>query len=651
MGSGAYEQKLAAILYADVAGYSRLVGEDEHGTHRILSSYLDLFTASIERHGGTVVHFAGDAILADFRTVADALTCAVSVQRDIEVRNHGIPDDRKLEFRVGINLGDVLVDSDRDEIYGDGVNVAARLESLADPGGICISETVRSAVGNKLPYQYEYQGEQHVKNISDPVAVHKVLVTLGTGEKAKSKSSDKRKRSTLQISAWAALAVLIIGGAAAILWLREPAPPLEASAPETLPASKRAAFLLPEGPSIAVLPFENVSGETEQEYFADGITDDLITDLSKISGLFVIGRNSVYPYKGKRVKLSVLADELGVRYVVQGSVRKAGNQVRINTQLIDVTTGRQSWAERYDGSLADVFALQDEVTQKIVVALAVKLKPGDSVSPSARTAQDPKAYDAFLQGWSYYRRATPRDFARAIPQFTEAIERNPGYGRAYAALAAVYRASWSWGWHRNLGISNAEALELAKSNLKEAIKYPTSLAFQVASTIHSSEGRYASAIADAEQAITLDSDDAGGYFAMASALVHAGETTKGTNFIYKAMELDPQYPSEYVFWLGMALFGEDRFDEAAVSLERAGRLAPDDIGTFLALTATYGHLGREGDAKATISKLDGLTKQAGYENGISDLEIWAFKDANDRQRLHSGLRKAGLTDLPRNKEG
>ncbi len=651
MGSDAYEQKLAAILYADVAGYSRLVGEDEHGTHRILSSSLDLFTASIERHGGTVVHFAGDAILADFRTVADALTCAVSVQRDIEVRNHGTPDDRKLAFRVGINLGDVLVDSDRDEIYGDGVNVAARLESLADPGGICISETVRSAIGNKLPYQYEFQGEQHVKNISDPVAVYKVLVSPGAPEKVRSKLPATGKRSALQISALAALVVLIVGALAAMFWLRSPVPPLEASAPETLPASKRAAFLLPEGPSIAVLPFENVSGETEQEYFADGITDDLITDLSKISGLFVSGRNSVYAYKGKRVKLSVLADELGVRYVLQGSVRKAGNQVRINTQLIDVTTGKPAWAERYDGSLADVFALQDEVTQKIVVALAVKLKPGDSVSPSARAAQDPKAYDAFLQGWSYYRRATPRDFARAIPQFTEAIDRNPGYGRAYAGLAAVYRASWSWGWHRNLGISNAEALELAKSNLKEAMKYPTSLAFQVASTIHSSEGRYASAIADAEQAITLDSDDAGAYFAMASALIHAGEPANGTNFIYKAMELDPQYPAEYVFWLGMALFGVDRFDEAAVSLERASRLAPDDIGTFLALTATYGHLERGQDAKAAIAKLEGLVKQAGYENGIRDVETWAFKDSGDRQRLRDGLRKAGLAELPQDHEG
>lgn len=651
MGSGAYEQKLAAILYADVAGYSRLVGEDEHGTHRILSSYLDLFTASIERHGGTVVHFAGDAVLADFSTVTEALNCAVSVQRDIEVRNHSIPEDRKLKFRIGINLGDVLVDRDRNEIYGDGVNVAARLESLADAGGICISETVRSAIGNKLPYNYEYQGEQQVKNISSPVAVYKVLATPGSIGKVREKRRSSQARSALQLSAWAALALLIVGAVAAIFWMRTPAPQLEASAPETISSSGRAMFLLSQAPSIAVLPFENVSGETEQDYFADGITDDLITDLSKISGLFVSGRNAVYAYKGKRVKLSSLAGELGVRFVLQGSVRKAGNQVRINTQLYDLTTGKQSWAERYDGSLADVFALQDEVTQKIVVALAVKLKPGDSVSPSARAARNPKAYDAFLQGWALYRRATPRDFARAIPQFTEAIKLSPGYARAYAALAAVYRASWAWGWHRNLGISSAEALQLAKSNLKEAMKNPTSLAYQVASTIHSSEGRYASAIADAERAIKLDSDDAGGYFAMASALVHAGQPDQGTNFIYKAMELDPQYPSEYVFWLGMALFGDDRFDEAAVSLERAGRLAPDDIGNFLALIATYGHLGRQEEARAAITKLEGLTKQAGYENGIRGLKIWAFKDSDDRQRLRDGLRKAGVTSMPKDWEG
>jgi TolB-like protein len=544
-----------------------------------------------------------------------------------------------------------LVDPERDEIYGDGVNVAARLESLADAGGICVSETVRSAIGNKLPYQYEFQGEQHVKNISAPVAVYKVLVTPRTTVEVDSERPPKGKRSYSRLSAWAALLLLIAGATAATLWLRSPAPPLEASAPEVLPPSERAAFLLPEGPTIAVLPFENVSGETEQEYFADGLTDDLITDLSKISGLFVSGRNSVFAYKGKRVKLSLLADELGVRYVLQGSVRKAGDRVRINTQLIDVTTGKQAWAERYDGNLADVFALQDEVTQKIVVALAVKLKPGDSVARRARAAQDPRAYDAFLQGWSYYRRSTPRDFARAIPQFTEAIDRDPRYGRAYAALAAVYRASWAWGWHRSLGISKVEALELAKTNLREAMKRPTPLAFQIASTIHSAEGQHDKAIVEAERAIALDADDAGSYFAMASALIHAGEPEKGTSFVYKAMELDPQYPSEYVFWLGMALFGEDRFDEAAVSLERASRLAPDDIGTFLALTATYGHLGRAQDATATITKLEGLVKQAGYENGIRDVEIWTFKESDDRQRLRDGLRKAGLTELPQAHEG
>lgn len=649
MGSDAYRQKLAAILYADVAGYSRLMGQDEHGTHRLLKSYLDLFSNAITLRGGRVVHYAGDAILADFGTASDALTCAVEVQKEIEVRNQTIPEDRRVQFRIGINLGDVLIDDH--EIYGDGVNVAARLESLAEPGGVCVSQTVRGAIGNKLPYQYEFQGEQQVKNISEPISVYKVLVTRASIGESEARQFFKRKSFDRRLPAWVTLTLLALGVALITIWLQKPESPLEASAPEPLSPAERAAFLLPAGPSIAVLPFENVSGEPEQQYFADGITDDLITDLSKISGLSVSGRNSVFAYKGTQVAIASVADELGVRYLLEGSVRKSGNKVRINTQLIDSTTGKQIWAERYDGQLEDVFALQDEVTQKIVVALAVKLKPGDSLSIAAKDANDPRAYDAFLQGWSYFRSATPRDFARAIPQFNEAIERSPRYGRAYAALAAVYRACWAWGWHHNLGISRVEALKLAKANLQEAMKYPTSLAYQVASTIHAAEGRHKQSIADAEKAIKLDADDAGGYFAMAKALIHAGESAKGMSFIYKAMELDPQYPSEYVFWLGMALFAENRFNEAVVSLERAARLAPNDIGTFLALTATYGHLERMQDAKSTSAKLEGLVNQAGYENGIWDLNIWKFKKLDDRERLRDGLRKAGLTQLPKDSAG
>ncbi len=352
-------RKLAAIFYADVAGYSRLTGEDEEGTHRLLSAYLDAITASIEKHYGTVLHFAGDAVLADFTTVSDALSCAVNTQHDLKDRNNDLPDNRKVQFRVGVNLGEVIVD--RGEIYGDGVNVAARLEGLADPGGICISATVYDAIGTKLPFDYEFLGEQSVKNIEKPVRAYSVR--LKPGAVLPAPSIRKTGWSTRRLIVATAAAVVLAIAVVVLGWLQPWQPDVE-------PASvAKMAFPLPDKPSIAVLPFTNLSGDPEQEYFADGMTDDLITDLSKISGLFVIARNSTFTYKGKPVKVQRVAEELGVRYVLEGSVRRAGNKVRINVQLIDATTGGHLWADRYDRTLDDIFALQDTITGKVVQAL------------------------------------------------------------------------------------------------------------------------------------------------------------------------------------------------------------------------------------------------------------------------------------------
>ncbi|MEE9570624.1 MAG: adenylate/guanylate cyclase domain-containing protein, partial [Gammaproteobacteria bacterium] len=294
-------RKLAGILYADVAGYSRLTGEDEEGTHHRLSEYLDLISDAIGEHQGRVVHYAGDAVLADFDTVTEALSCSACIQRALVSRNRDLPDERKVEFRIGVNLGEVIVD--RDDIYGDGVNVAARLESLAEPSGICISESVRTAVGKKLDLGYEFMGEQKVKNIEEPVRAYRVLM-------------EKEEESKII-------------------------------------STEKSALDFPDKPSIAVLPFDNMSGDSEQEYFADGISEDLITALSKIHWFFVIARNSSFTYKGQAVEVTRVASELGVRYVIEGSVRKAGSRVRISAQLIDATTGRHVWAERYDRSLVD----------------------------------------------------------------------------------------------------------------------------------------------------------------------------------------------------------------------------------------------------------------------------------------------------------
>ena len=374
-------RKLAAILYADVAGYSRLTGEDEDATHQALSEYLDLITNSIQDHRGQVMHYAGDAVLAKFDAVVDTLSCAVSVQNELKIRNDILPEERKIQFRIGVNTGDVI--EDRGDIYGDGVNVAARLETLAEPGGICISESVRTAVGNKLDLAFEDMGEQAVKNISIPVHTYRVQLK---------------------------------GSPSALIGTPS----------------------LPNKRSIAVLSFENMSGDAEQEYFADGIAEDIITSLSKLSQLLVIARNSSFTYKGSSVKVQQIANELGVGYIIEGSVRKSGNRVRITSQLIDCTTGGHLWAERFDRDLTDIFAVQDEVTQAIVSAMAVELTADERERLKNTGTNNLEAYDFFLRGREQYRLLSKEGSTQAEALLSRALNLDPAYATAYAYLAYTY---------------------------------------------------------------------------------------------------------------------------------------------------------------------------------------------------------------------
>ena len=381
------QHKLAAILYADVAGYSRLTGEDEDGTHRILSAYLDTFAAAIQAHHGTVKHYAGDAVLADFVTVTDALTCAVAIQGEFKQRNEALPEAKRVQFRIGVNLGEVIVD--RGEVYGNGVNVAARLESLAEPGGICVSGSVVDTIGTMLPLSYEYRGEHTVKNIDKPVRAYRIRPAGERGTqpiRPGSSATSRLPRKTLLASVAVLLAAAGAIGAWQYTMRHDPSP-------TQLSAGPVPALPLPDKPSIAVLPFVNMSGDKEQEYFSDGMTEDLITSLSKLSGLFVIARNSVFTYKGRAVKPEQISRELGVRYILEGSVRKADNHVRITAQLIDATKGYHLWAENYDGELKDIFALQDGITRQIVAALAPKLTAGEQPGSTRQETNSIEAYD------------------------------------------------------------------------------------------------------------------------------------------------------------------------------------------------------------------------------------------------------------------
>jgi len=400
-------RKLAAILYADVAGYSRLTGEDEDATHRTLSEYLDLISASVDSHNGQVMHYAGDAVLAKFDAVVDSMSAAVSIQSELSSRNAGVSDEGKLQFRIGVNLGDVI--EDRGDIYGDGVNVAARLESLAEPGGICFSDAVRSAVGNKLNLAFEDLGEQQVKNISEPVRAYK----------------------TVENSADA---------------------PASAGSTKSKPE-------LPNKPSIAVLPFTNMSGEPEQDYFSDGITEDIISELSRFRELFVIARNSSFTFKEQSINVSEVANKLGVQYVVEGSVRKAANRVRVTAQLIDGATFNQIWADRFDRELEDIFTVQDEVVAAIVSALPNQILHVELARSQRKTA-DIRAYDLVLQATAQGQGLdTVEGAAKAISLLEKALDIEPDYAYAHSWLANAYAMEWD---HRLIPKSEAVAAKIMK---------------------------------------------------------------------------------------------------------------------------------------------------------------------------------------------
>ena len=397
-------RRLAAILAADVVGYSRLMAADEKGTHaRLKALRKDFIEPKIAEHRGRIVKLIGDGALVEFASVVDAVECAAAIQTGVAERQ-AEPAEQRIALRIGINIGDVIIEGD--DIYGDGVNVASRLEGLAEPGGVCVARNVYDQVKDKVEFGFEPAGEHRIKNIPAPVTVYRLV--LDPGPVASAGRVRHARRTTWRWSAaGGAAAVVLIAAAGTGWWYRERA----AKGPGEVAA---AALPLPDKPSIAVLPFDNLSGDPEQEYFADGITEDLITDLSKTSGLFVIARNSSFRYKDTPVDPQQVARDLGVRYLLEGSVRRVGDEVRINAQLIDATTSGHVWAERYDGSLADVFALQDRVTGRIVDALAISLTAREQRARERAETAVPEAYDAFLKGWEHAQTRTPEQYVKAL---------------------------------------------------------------------------------------------------------------------------------------------------------------------------------------------------------------------------------------------
>jgi len=574
-------RKLSAILSADVKGYSRLMDEDEEATVSTLKKYKEILAGLIRQYRGRVVDSPGDNMLAEFPSVVDAAECAVEIQKELQAKNVELPGTRRMEFRIGINLGDIIQDEER--IYGDGVNIAARMEGLADGGGICISGTVFDNIENKVALGYEFLGEKNVKNISKPVRAYRVL--------------------------------------------------FEQDATLTEDVGE---FDLPDRPSIAVLPFTNMSGDADQEYFSDGITEDLITDLSKISGLFVIARNSVFTYKGKAVKVQKVSRELGVRYVLEGSVRKAGDRVRITSQLVDATTGGHLWADRYDRDLSDIFALQDEVTEKIVAVLAVKLGEGEQQRLAEKQTGNVMAYDYFLRGQGYANQFTKEANDQAQKMFHKAIELDPEFAITYGKLGFTYLTDWIMGWSQDPQ-SLDRALELGKKarSLNESLPE----AYCLLGEVYLWKKQHERSVSLYEKAIELNPNNAEWYSDLGGILNFAGDPERAIGLIMKAMRLDPLSSLYTLFYLGHAQYLVRRYEEAEKTLKKALKNNPDFVPARAILAAIYIETGRPDEAHSEAAEMLKRSPE-------TTLEIWRqrlpYKDPASTERCIGALKEAGL---------
>ena len=616
MTSPVVERKLVAILSADVKGYSRLMGDDEVSTVRTLTAHREMMADLIRERRGRVVDAPGDNLLAEFASVVDAVECAVDLQRELGSRNMALPAARRVEFRIGINLGDVIVDGER--IYGDGVNIAARVEGTADAGGVAISGTVYDQVKGKLALDFEDLGRPTVKNIKDPVRIYRVRLHSSPGRRGRLVGRITKRRAIVATALLLVIATAAAGGAS--LYGRSRSPALE----------------LPDKPSIAVLPFQNMSGDPSQEYFSDGMTEDLITGLAKLSGLFVIARNSVFVYKGQPVKPAQVSRELGVRYVLEGSVRKAENRVRITAQLIDATTGYHVWAERYDRELKDVFALQDDVTQKIVSVLAVKLTGPEQDRLARPPTDNLDAYDYVLRGMEYRRRTTPEANAQAITMFTKAIELDPRYAGAYTELGWAHLQAWQFQWTRDPG-DLERALDLAQQAL--ALDDSLAACHSLMSQVYLWKKEHARAIAEAERGIALAPNDADRYETLAEVLTWSGRAQEAIGHIKHAMRLNPQYPFFYLWTLGHAYYLTERNDEAIATFKQLVERNPNFLPAHAFLAVLYSGQGRHEQARAEWAAASRLGSHASLE---SLKRVLPYSNERDLARVLTAMSRAGL---------
>jgi adenylate cyclase len=587
------KRKLAAVLSADVKGYSRLMGENEVQTLRTLSAYFQIMTTHIQKHQGKVLNIAGDNLLAEFESVVDAVHCGMEIQKELRSENAELAEGRRVEFRIGINLGDVIREGDT--IYGDGVNIAERAQSLADGGGICISGTAFDQVENKLGLGYEHLGEQTLKNIAKPVRVYRVVMETETVTQKGVEVAHKEKM----------------------------------------------AFPLPDLPSIAVLPFVNMSEDPKQEFFSDGITENIITVLSKVPRLFVISRQSTFFYKGKPVKVKQVSEELGVQYVLEGSVQRSADRIRINAQLIDALTGLHIWAERYDRDLIDLFALQDEITMRILTAVRVKLTEGEISSSYSKYFSRKQGFDCSLklmEAAKYAGHVTIEDNIVARRLIEEAISMCPENPVCYAQLGWVYVNDF---WLDRT--KSQETLEKGYELEKKALAMDDSLplAHIWLSFIYIFKREYDKAIAEAERAVALDPSGSEAYSQYASTLLFAHRPEEAIPMFQKAIRLNPN-ASTYTFaFLGHAFRNAGRFEQSISAYKKSLQRAPDNIFARIGLGTTYSLMGREKEARAEAEEILRINPNFSLDH-FARTALVSYKDQSEIDKVVDAMRKAGL---------
>jgi len=588
------ERRLAAILSVDVVGYSRLMEQDEADTFvRLRAHRKELFEPEIAKHHGRIFKLMGDGVLAEFASVVDAVECAVALQRALAERNSGL-GNRRIDARMGINLGDVIVeDEDR---HGDGVNIANRLQGLADPGGIAISGTAYDQVKTKVAVGYVHVGEQSMKNISEPVRVYRVV--LDPAAVGKTVAAVNRGQSKWRwVATGGVAAILAAVGTGAALWLW----------PQDTPCLTRTLQPMTEGPSVALLPLDNLSGDAAQTPIVDGFTDDLTTALWQIRDLLVIARNSSFAYRGTSCDMRRVAKELGVHNLIEGSVQRAGDTMRVNIQIIDGTTGGHIWAKAFDGSFADHLALQDKVAQSIADALSLRLNLSGGQASARGETRVPAAYEAFLRGQENFRRLTKQDLREAVANFEEAISLDQDYGRAYAALAMTYITSAARRWNAVLGISPTEAVSIARKYLALANEHPTTLSRQVTGLLSLWDWDRVKALSEFDDAIVRDPGDPWSYAYKGLVLLLDGRYGEAKSAVDEAIRRDPHAPMYFIYLSGAAAFGLDRLDEAEQLLTTVGRLNADDQWAQLLLAPTYFRLGRTQDAWTAVARFNELS--------------------------------------------